>query len=491
MTSEEILQQFMLQSQQQNKWNSPQNLINMATLGLGGISGLAAGAQQGRSDQMSLEQQARQRAIEDYIRRQQGRTGLQNAISGQIDRRDQAGVNVANASPLGWDQGYRQKMAGARAMSAGAENFAPLKPGPSSTVGGFVASSPNILGGFSSPDYRSTISNGATESAITDRRMTIDGLRADRPDQLARENQLMQLLNDQMLEASKPLYQEPTGQSAAPEKKKGFWSKLGSIALPIAGMAANFIPGVGPIAGAILSGIGSGAGAAIGGAGAGGILGAGAAGGAGAYGMSKAGIGEPGGFLGGRPAAPPSGFEGPNMTDRLFTGGQFAPDLVAPPSYGTPNSAMSGAPVSPSMRPAGAPVSRPMVPPTAPRPNGPAFGGGQPGTPGRASGQWSGPPTPASAPRPGGGFNPMSILQGGSAGPFAGAKVGGGPLQGAPGIMHPKAGGSSDNSPIMVHPSGRTERVPLAKMFEYLQQGWRVAGNPGNPNPTQFGGGAF
>lgn len=263
-SSNAFFQQMMAQMSQQSKWNSPQNLINLATLGLGGIGGLASGAQQGRAAEMTLEQQAYQRAQDAYARRLAGRNGLQGAIMDQLQRRDQAGINVANASPLGWDQQYRQQMAGARAMSSVAENFRPLMPGPSSTVGGFVARTPNVVGAFATPDYRSTISQGATENSIQDRRTVIDGLRADRPDALSRENQLMELLNAQMREAAAPqlapydaAVASATQAQPAAKKKGGFWRNLGKVAAIAAPIVAAPFTG-----GASLALIGAGAGAA-------------------------------------------------------------------------------------------------------------------------------------------------------------------------------------------------------------------------------------
>ncbi len=349
--SEEFFQKMlvqMAQQNQQNKWSSPSNILSAGQLLLSGLGGLSQGAAASAASQSAAEQLAYQQAQDAYLRRLQGRTGLQNAIMGQLDRRDQAGVNIANASPLGAEQLFRQQMAGARAASAMAENFQPLMPGASSSLTPYVARTPNVVSAYASPDYRSTISSGATEDSIRDRRAVIDGLRADRPDALSRENQLMQLLVAQMQEASKPLYQaDPTGQQAqaAPKKERGFWSKLGSVALPVAGLAAGFIPGVGPLAGAALAGAGSALGRAAGGGGVKDAILAGAGGAAAGYGMAKAGIGEPGGLLS---RAPKAGFEGPNLAldkfGAMMPGGQSAasmamPDLpsAAPALFARPN----------------------------------------------------------------------------------------------------------------------------------------------------------
>src|SRR5687768_11017326 len=104
MTSEEILQQYMLQQQQANKWNSPQNLINLGILGLSGISGLAGGIAQGRQDDMSAEQIMEQRAREAYARRLQGRQGLMAGVGDQLDRRYGGARDLASLSSLGDEQ---------------------------------------------------------------------------------------------------------------------------------------------------------------------------------------------------------------------------------------------------------------------------------------------------------------------------------------------------------------------------------------------------
>lgn len=417
--TQQILAQIASQGQQASKWSSPQNLINLATLGLNGVAGLGSGAAASRSADRSAQELAYRQAQDAYLRRLQGRTGLQNAISGQLDARQQAARDIEGASPLGWEQLYQMQMARARGLSDVAGNFQPLRPGPSSTVGGFVPTSPNLVGAFATPDYRRTISQDMTDRAVGDRRNVIAGLSADTPDKLARENQLMQLLVAQMQEASKPLYREdavagvPGGSSAPAPKKRGFWSKLGSVALPIAGMAAGFIPGVGPIAGAALAGAGAGLGRAAGGGSVKDAIMAGAGGAAAGYGMAKAGIGEP------RKLLP---FEGPNLANfGMMPGGANASPMVMPDVQSFPppslvNGGMQGSPTIPSMKPpsmgapaprAAAPVSRPQIPAppaSAPAPQGPAA---PPLT-------WQPPKTPAagrgSAYQPPSGFNVASIL---------------------------------------------------------------------------------
>lgn len=485
MTSEQILQAFLQNQQSQSRWNSPQNLLNLATLGLSGIGGLAQGAQQGKQNALSREAQIYQQMQDAYERRRAARSGLGGAIMGNLDRRDAAGVNIANASPLGAEQLFRQKMARSAGMSDVAANFSPLRPGAASTVGGFVAQNPNILGAITNQRYRDTVSEGATEGSIRDRRTVIDGLRADTPDKLHYENQLMALLTRQMEEASKPLYNEnaflsgsPQDGAQAPAKKPGFWSKLGKVALPIAGLAAGFIPGVGPLAGMALAGAGGAAGGALGGGGVRGAIMGGASGAAAGYGMAKTGIGEPAARTFNNrmtPASLPAGMWGANPQPLQLPNSMNPLQLLTGTPPPLPQSQVQQA-ILP--RPGGGgSVPRPAAPVVAPPAVAPPAAQPAPQWLGYADQMWNRhtarrgdihlPSGPQVAPAP--------------TGPYINPKVAGtGPLFPDPSMRHPQAGGFNIQSilggqpldVVMVKPGERAVRVPAAQVQQYMAKGY-------------------
>ena len=188
-------------------------------------------------------------------------------------------------------------MARLRGLSGAAENFHPMTP-TSGAISGLVRPSSNILSAFTTPDYRQSISPEATARSIAERRKAIGGVNPDFQfgnmgdyglpnlggevqayqdkiggDRLGRENQLMQLLTNQMQEASKPLYQgsgqgpgvtdptapAPTATAAPAAKGTPWWKKIlkvAAVAAPI--VAAPFTAGASL---AIPLAIGAGAGA--------------------------------------------------------------------------------------------------------------------------------------------------------------------------------------------------------------------------------------
>jgi hypothetical protein len=287
-TSEELFQQILAQQQANSRWNSPQNLLSMATLGLNGIAGFAGGSAQGRANEQDAQQQAYQRAQDAYLRRMQGRSGLASVIRGQMDDRTSAATGFADRSPLGAEQDWTRQNAQLRGLSQAAENFRPSAPTDPNILRSY-SPGPNILGAFTTPDYRASISPEATERSIAERRKALSFINPDYQfgsssayglpgstdsevelnrlgiagDRLSRENQLYQLLTAQMQEASQPLYGEqvPGAQGAGapePERKKGgFWRTLGRIGLAAAPIIAAPFTG-----GASLALIGAGAGAA-------------------------------------------------------------------------------------------------------------------------------------------------------------------------------------------------------------------------------------
>ena len=272
--------------------------LNIANMGTSLFGGLATGKQSERQANESAQdfllrqqQEAYRQAADAYARRMSARSGIGMALQDQNLARQNARQSTLNASPLGAEQSLAMQMARARGLSTQAEGFRPTvsqDPAIASRMGAL----PNVLGAFTTADYRNTISPEATARSIAERRKAIGGVDPDfqfgnmgdyglpnlggevssyqnkiGADRLGRENQLMQLLTNQMEEASKPLYQDPGAASsfgpAAPtapveEKKKGspWWKKVLKVAAAAAPIVAAPFTG-----GTSLALIGAGAGA--------------------------------------------------------------------------------------------------------------------------------------------------------------------------------------------------------------------------------------
>lgn len=274
--------------------------INLANLGTNIVGGLTGGKQDERAANLNQaefdflrQQDAYKRAAEAYARRMAARSGIGAALQDQALARRDAAQSTLDAMPLGAEQDLVRRMARARGMSTVAEHFQPLMPTDAS-IAGTIRQSPNMLSALTGADYRQSISPEATARSIAERRKAIAGVNPDfvfgsmgdyggpdlgaevtaygqsrGADRLARENQLMQLLTNQMQEASKPLYQEPAisglpadgpgPTSPAPAAQKGtpWWKKalkVASVAAPI--VAAPFTGGtslaaIGALSGAV------------------------------------------------------------------------------------------------------------------------------------------------------------------------------------------------------------------------------------------------
>lgn len=273
--------------------------LNIANIGTSLFGGFATGKQGERKANetaqeflLRQQQEAYRQASDAYARRMSARSGIGMALQDQNLARQLARQSTLNASPLGAEQSLAMQMARARGLSTQAEGFRPTvsqDPAIASRMGAL----PNVLGAFTTADYRNTISPEATARSIAERRKAIGGVDPDfqfgnmadyglpnlggevssyqnkiGADRLGRENQLMQLLNSQMQEASKPLYQDPGAASsfgptapAAPAeetKKKGspWWKKVLKVAAAAAPIVAAPFTG-----GTSLALIGAGAGA--------------------------------------------------------------------------------------------------------------------------------------------------------------------------------------------------------------------------------------
>ena len=273
--------------------------LNIGNMGTSLFGGYATGKQGERNANetaqeflLRQQQEAYRQASDAYARRMSARSGIGMALQDQNLARQLARQSTLNASPLGAEQSLAMQMARARGLSTQAEGFRPTMsqdPAIASRMGAL----PNVLGAFTTADYRNTISPEATARSIAERRKAIGGVDPDfqfgnmsdyglpnlggevssyqnkiGADRLGRENQLMQLLNSQMQEASKPLYQDPGAASsfgptapAAPAeetKKKGspWWKKVLKVAAAAAPIVAAPFTG-----GTSLALIGAGAGA--------------------------------------------------------------------------------------------------------------------------------------------------------------------------------------------------------------------------------------
>jgi hypothetical protein len=278
---------------------TPSDWLNIANIGTSLFGGFAQGKQSERQANESAQdfllrqqQEAYRQAVDAYTRRMSARSGIGMALQDQNLARQSARQSTLNASPLGAEQSLAMQMARARGLSTQAEGFQPTRsqdPAIASRMGAL----PNMLGAFTTSDYRNTISPEATARSIAERRKAIGGVDPDfqfgnmgdyglpnlggevssyqnkiGADRLGRENQLMQLLTNQMEEASKPLYQDPGAASsfgptaptapAEETKKKGspWWKKVLKVAAAAAPIVAAPFTG-----GTSLAMIGAGAGA--------------------------------------------------------------------------------------------------------------------------------------------------------------------------------------------------------------------------------------
>lgn len=280
MTSEQYqaLIDELLQQKQRSPW-----LDLATTLGPSLLQGAGEAAASSAQRKQELENQA-------YGRRQQARSGLAAFYAQQGQQQRDAAQSLANAMPLGAEQGLAEMMGRRRALGQVAAGWQPPR-GMSPAANAFAAQTPNLLAGFASPDYQQTVSREATARSIAERRKALAGLDPNFqfgsmgdygvPDlggevsqyatgvqgrRQQSENELLRLLTEQMREASGAQVPGATDATAAAgqSKKTPWWRKAIGAALPV---AAAFIPGVGPAASIALQAAAGAAGGAIGGGG--------------------------------------------------------------------------------------------------------------------------------------------------------------------------------------------------------------------------------
>jgi len=274
------------------------------------ISGIGQGGQAAADRALTEQDRARQAEQEAYNRRMGARGGLAGFFQNQLTRDINAAGDFAAQSPLGAEQALARQMARQR---AGAEAVRQYKPptGMSPAASAFAAQQQNFLAPFASADYQATVSPEATARSIAERRKALAGIDPNfrfgsmgdfglpdlggevsqyqgdvRSRRQASEMDLQRLLTEQMREASAAQIPGATSATGAPttgatttQKKPSLLRRVVGAALPV---AAAFIPGVGPVASALIQAGAGAAGSAIAGGGLKGALTGAAMGGLGA-----------------------------------------------------------------------------------------------------------------------------------------------------------------------------------------------------------------
>lgn len=301
----------------------------------------------------------------------------------------QRSLAFSSANPLGAEQRLRQNTVLGR---AGLE-----------ALGGrqLARGTPNIAAGFMNrPGVSDALSDNAINESIRQRRIATAGIDPRASMEIGGTgNYAQNLFNDiqnsrnaqrtssgniqDQINSRRAMIQQQMAQQDQGSGGPGFWRKLGGTLLPIAGVAANFIPGVGPVLGTILSGAAGAGGGALAGGRRGAILG-GIGGTAAGIGLNRAGLGN---SVGGRtfnnsmtPASLPIGNMVSARTNPLLQGiqglGQHAFDQFGSTFGGSlPRTVGQNRPNISSTMPVG-------------RRSTSSFGGGQPYG-GGASGSWS------------------------------------------------------------------------------------------------------
>ncbi len=276
----------------------PADWIGLAQLGTsvaGGIAG--AGSSQRAAEQAEFDRMQKERAdefarqLQYYQMQQQARSGL-GAFYNQANMDRATGRQaLLNASPLGAEQQLAYQMARARGLSGVAENFQPVMP-TSADIAGLIRPTTNVLGAFTTPDFRQAISPEATARSIAERRKALAGVdptfqfgsmgdyglpnlekevatyaQGVAADRLGRENLLQDLLLQQTKAAAafpqtvaqaQGMQGVPPSQTtqAQKPKKNAWWKKVLNVAATAAPIVAAPFTG-----GTSLALIGAGAGA--------------------------------------------------------------------------------------------------------------------------------------------------------------------------------------------------------------------------------------
>jgi hypothetical protein len=240
---------------------STSDWLGIGSLATNALGGLAAGAD-GSDEQRDMQLRDDQ-LFALLLQAMQEQGNIEQSISSENFNR---ASGFANANPLGAEQRLRQDTVLGR---AGLE-----------ALGGrqLARGTPNIAAGFMDrPGVREALSDNAVNESIRQRRIATAGIDpraaaeigspngyADRlfGELQGNQDQRRQIGSNVLDQVNQRRAQLAQQMQEAEDDGGGFWKKLGGTLLGIGGVAANFIPGVGPVAGALIS---SAAGAAGGG----------------------------------------------------------------------------------------------------------------------------------------------------------------------------------------------------------------------------------
>lgn len=276
-----------------------QDIMGLISAGLNATGGLMGGLDDSaeRQNQQNLQQT---REDELFMLMLQSLANQGDTEQGFRTEDLNRAVQFSNANPLGAEFNLRKDTVLGR---AGLE-----------ALGGrqLARGTPNIASGFMDrPGVRDALSDSAIDQAIRDRRVSNAGIDPRAAMELggtgdyaqtlfnnmqgSRQNQMN--ANTNVMNALKTRQQGFNDEAAKNQRQQqnagggGFWRQLGGAMLPVAGMAANFIPGVGPALGTLISGASGAAGGALTGGRRGALIG-GALGTAGGYALNRAGLGN-------------------------------------------------------------------------------------------------------------------------------------------------------------------------------------------------------
>ena len=443
--------------------------IGLGQLGLSGLSGLLGGMDNSAEE---ATQEQRDQELFNLLLQAVANQGDTERTIGQDNLTRAAGF--AGQNPLGAEFNFRQNNA--------------LKRGGIEALGGrqLAHGTPNLAAGFMDrPGVRESMSDDAVNQAIQQRRIATAGLDPRAAAQIGgTEGYATQLMHelqaqqgaqrgsaDRMLS----MIQERQAQQAQAEQQDGpgFWKKLGGTLLPIAGLAANFIPGVGPLASmAIAAGTGA-AGGALAGGKKGALIGAGANTAA-SYGMNKMGLGQD------KPPVINNAMSSASLPTSMQQAAVQAPGAGQLQLGSTPLNADAGGFMAAigMDRPN---VAQPQIVRNRPQVSLPPMNMAVSHGP-------SAPMSPASAQPQNFGPDPMSVTKMGFADQLAAGgatpRMGGNinlpsPAQAIPQLLSPVASHRSAPQvpPTVIHPSGQVQRITPQQLPEFLKRGWKLVEN--------------
>lgn len=359
-----------------------QDKIGIGQIGLSGLTGLLGGMNNSADqDRATADQRYNDSRDDEFFQLLLQALNNQSGVEQDITQEQlQRSLAFSNANPLGAEQNLQTKGA---AGIAGLDLLQNRKLG-----GGQVNNAANVNTG----NLRQTLSPEAANESIRQRRiatagldpragMEIGGAGSDYASRLFGElqnsqnqrrdnaSQAFDMVGDRRTEMA--AQQAELAQQSEQKDGPGFWKKLGGVLIPAAGLAANFIPGVGPLASmAIGAASGAAGGAMLGGKK--GALAGGIGGGVAAHGLNQLPSQKPsswqgapysGPVQGAQPSIPKAADFTQDIMNQGAIGGGFSPQQprrgsVTPPTMGV------------GMQPRGLQPST-LASPTAPKPQMP------------------------------------------------------------------------------------------------------------------------